>query len=250
LSLESLESSSHVARNIAGNNARLQLNDEHAATVAAWQVERFELNQALAADLLAVDARLASVEAELNAELLGEVRRLLGPWARKWRAQPTRELTAQLAEHVAVLGERSKHDLGLEFDARNLVIAFANEIISARPLAIGPLSLELLTSQVCETACRVIKMLGSAVDVERLLLELEAGLEALTKSRASASPVDLERWAVVCSEPTEARRRAAMVAFTEREVAATNARQAAEHEARIAEFGAAKYANRFVHASS
>lgn len=234
---------------MAGSNARLKLNDEHSATVAAWAIERFELNQALAADLLAVDARLASVEAELNAELLGEVKRLLGPWARKWRAQPTRELTAQLAEHVAALGARSRHDLGSDFDERNIVIALANEIIATRPLAIGPLSLELMTSQVCEIAHKVVKVLGSAVDVERLLTELEAGLEALTRGRASASSVDVARWAVICSEPTPARRRAAMVAFNELEVAENNARQAAEHEARIAEFGAANYAKRFVHGS-
>jgi len=210
-----LESSSHVEREAAASSARQALKADHAAELVKLLQQRTALDSALPAALEQIDATLAAVADELHAEILLETRKVLAKWAQAWRSQPSRQLTAALAEIVSTLAPRTQKALGVEFDSRNVLIAVADAMIAVQPLAIGAFAAHLLTDQAClSLAETLMRVLHQSVDAERTILEIEGALSRLAASRPGSSPAFTKRWECICSAATFGRRHAALAALT------------------------------------
>jgi|GEM_PF-6935622 len=210
-----LESSSHAERESAASSARQALKDVHAAKLGQLLEQRRVLDAQHPIDLAAIDTVLAEVADELHGEILVETRKALAKWSKLWRTQPSRQLTAALAEIVSTLAPRTRRELGCEFDSRNILIAMADEMITTQPLAVGAFAAHLLTDQSCLSLAEMLmRVLHQPVDAERTILEIEAALARLAASRPGSSPACTKRWQCVSSAATFGRRHAALAALT------------------------------------
>ncbi len=231
----SLESASHTERTAAAANARQALRDAYEAAKVELLEKRRTIDARLPLELQAIDDRAQSVADEIHTEILGVTRSTLAGWARKWRAQPQRSLTQDLADIVHKLSARFTRELGEPgLDGREVVLALADAIAVKTPAAVGAFSWHLLSDQRClSLAARLIQLIDDPVETERTLLEIESALAELARTRGSTSPASSERWAVICGHCAHGRRTSALHEWTEGHNRAHNERSIKEAQARI-----------------